>query len=710
MNNPHFRDRAPEEEEFDGIDLAGTAVQRAQAQGKLRQVAFGLVGRWYWLVLGLLLGGLGADYYLDRSPKQYTATTTLLIKDRTSSVMAREQVDEINSQDALNTVAAQMRRGSLLERVASRQDVRELPGVVPPEVEWLPDWLNHKLGLTRAAAARALNSGTIGNRLEISIRRGTRLIDISITHPVPEVSKALADAVAREYLTEIANTNSKGRSKVITLLEGESKEARSGLRNASSTLAIYARALEVHKALDAKELEVITLQRRYLPKHPRMVAASGELQQAQENFLREFEVARQATSGKSCWESAGKALVQSQADPAEYLRVARQQLLAHIGVLESEIHSSTSVFNSMLTRIQETTVNQESEESSAEVSELASIPGLPTAPRPAKVRASGILGGLASGLLLALLCIRIDNKFHTVSQLVNVTGVPILGAIPQIKLHHLAVAEKCFRKRHPGSTEDLHETWEKRLVFRGGTSSTSYAEMYRSLRASVSRLGDESKRKISLFSSALPGEGKSLTSANFAAGAAGQGRKTLLIDMDLRKPGIHQLFGLNREQERGGLTEYLANLAPFEDVICRGSNQPNLDLILAGKHAANPGELLNTGRLRRLLAQACRDYEVVVLDTAPFLAVPDTRIIAPLAHNFCLVTMADYAPKGAIRRALEILEEDAIPLSGIIFNGYKERRYLMSENYSYGYYKTSRYGRHYRYSCDSYGAYGYSGS
>ena len=109
--------------------------------------------------------------------------------------------------------------------------------------------------------------------------------------------------------------------------------------------------------------------------------------------------------------------------------------------------------------------------------------------------------------------------------------------------------------------------------------------------------------------------------------------------------------------------------------------------------------MLNTGRLRGLLAQACLDYEVVVIDTAPFLAVPDTRIIAPLAHNFCLVAMAGQTPKGAIRRALELLEEDGIPLSGIIFNGYKERRYLMSENYSYGYYKTSSY----RYSYESYG-------
>ena len=231
--------------------------------------------------------------------------------------------------------------------------------------------------------------------------------------------------------------------------------------------------------------------------------------------------------------------------------------------------------------------------------------------------------------------------------------------------------------------------------------------MYRVMRASITLLGDEMKRKITLFTSSLPGEGKTLTSTNFAVAAAGQGRKTLLIDMDLRKPSVHKFFGLPRVQVNGGLTECLANLASFEEVILRETGQPNLHLILAGKTAPNPGELLETGRLHELLEQACREYDVVVLDTAPILAVPDTRIIAPLAHNLCLVARAEHSPKGAVRRTLQILAEDGTHISGLIFNGFVERRRLMGENYSYGYYKTSRYGRAYRYGYGgAYGAYG----
>jgi tyrosine-protein kinase Etk/Wzc len=95
---------------------------------------------------------------------------------------------------------------------------------------------------------------------------------------------------------------------------------------------------------------------------------------------------------------------------------------------------------------------------------------------------------------------------------------------------------------------------------------------------------------------------------------------------------------------------------------------------------------------------------VIVLDTAPLLAVPDTRMVCALADNNCLVVRADYVPKGAVARVLTVLEEDGTKLSGLVFNGFKERRRFIGENYSYGYYSTSRYGRAYRYGYSYYGS------
>ena len=315
----------------DGMDSS-----RQAGQEKVRMLAIEVVGRWYWVVLGLVVGVLGAAYYLAKTPKQYTATTTLFVKQQTASVMARDQVDEIDmrSVEAMNTIAERIRRMDLLERVGSRQDVRALPGLIPQEVDWTPDWLADKLGrkpaadsAPQAAPPPAALGGMIGGWLNVSIRRGTRLIDLSITHPVPEITKALADAIAREYLAEIASARTEGRSNSIDLLQKQSEEARGSLQSARGSLAIYARALDMHRILDAKEAEVGALQRRYLPMHPKMVTAVADLKRLQERFLAEFDVARRAANEKPYWDVAGKELPDAASQPDEYLRVARQKLL-----------------------------------------------------------------------------------------------------------------------------------------------------------------------------------------------------------------------------------------------------------------------------------------------------------------------------------------------------------------------------------------------
>ena len=719
------RSQSNEPDDLEDDDLQDANAPRQASHDKLKRLALNLIGRWHWIVLGLILGVLGAYYYLDKTPKQYTAIATLLIKQQTSTVMSRNQPEDLDmrSTEAMNTVAERIRRMDLLERVAKRElekitksdNIKDLKSLVPAPVNWIPtwipDWLSRKLGKDEPGAesaqqgppSSAVLASMIASWLEVSIRRGTRLLDISITHPNPDVAKNLANAIATEYWAETRSVRAEGRIRSIDLLKNQLKETSDKLQSGRSALSSYARTLEVHKALDAKESEVAGLQRRYLPKHPRMITADAELKDLQEQFIKAFDVARQSASDKTFWEEHGKELPDQQTHPEEFLRTARQQLLARIGVLDNDISTLTLVYNNMTTKKTETSVDQESDESDTEMNNEARTPGMPSAPVRIKVIAIGTVGGLAIGLILAMLFIRLDNKYHTVAQVAGETGVTVLAAIADINPNHLAAAERLHRKRNPDEKIETHSPWDSRLVFRPGASSTSYAEMFRVLRASITLLGDETKRKITLFSSALPGEGKTSISANYAAAAAGQGRKTLLIDLDLRKPSVHKFFGLPREQEKGGMTECLANLVSFDDVILRETCLKNLDIILSGKNAPNPGELLDTGRLKTVLSQACRDYDVVVLDTAPLLAVPDTRIVAPLAHNVCLVVRADYVPKGAVHRVLEVMDEDGTALSGVIFNAFKERRLLIGENYSYGSYQTSRYGRSYRYGYGSYG-------
>lgn len=685
-----------------------SGMSRQAGQEKMKQLFSDLVGRWHWIALGLVLGVLGGAYYLSKAPKIYQTRSTLLIKQGTSSVIGnRDRVEDMDYRtlEAMNTIAERITRPELLLKVASRPEVRALPGLMPEEVVWWPawaaKWFTKPSDLADAKAGvppPASLAGAISSWTKISVRRGTRLLDVTLSHPDANVAKTLADTIATEYQAELTGARSTGRTSSLQILVEESESARKNLQTAQNAMANYQRALITLKDLEIREAVVADLSRRYLPKHPKMVAAAADQNSIKKRFLIEFDTAINSNQDRDYWESNAEEWAKASADETTKLSTARRLLLARGNVLESEINSQTSVFNSILTRIQEADINQQAVESEMDISSLAQVPGMPVSPVPTKVLAISSLGGAGFGVLLAMLFIRLDNKFHTVAQLERDTGLTVLAAISHVE-------PKVLESLGKGKEESASsKNWNPMLFFRESIASTNYAEMIRVLRASVSLLGDERKRRITLFSSALPGEGKTLVSSNFALAAAHQGKRTLLIDLDLRKPAVHKIFGLNRDSHIKGVTEVLTGNATFQEAIFTETGAPHLHLMLAGKTAPNPGELLNASLLEEFLKDACEAYDLVVIDSAPLLAVPDTRIIAPLVDNFCLVVRAEYVPKGAVRRAISLLEQDQHAPSGLVFNGFAEKRRLIGQNYSYGNFQNNKYGKAYRYGYGSYGA------
>lgn len=710
--SPRSRRQPVDTDDFEDEDFPDDGMARQAGREKTKQLMLDLLGRWHWIVLGLILGVLGGLYYLSKAPKTYQTRATLLIKQQTSSVMAtRDQVDEMDYRtlEAMNTVAERITRPELLQKVAARPEIRALPGLMPKAVNWTPDWAAKWFGKEGGKQAEAEGvppaaalAGSIGSWTTISVRRGTRLLDILVAHQSPEVAKALADTIATEYQAELTGARSTGRSSSLQILVEESEAARKRLQTAQNAMANYQRALITLKDLEAREAVLAELGRRYLPKHPKMATALAEKAAIQQRFLAEFDAAINSSADREYWDSHASEWKDAVGQEATKLATARRLLLARGNVLESEIGSQTSVFNSILTRIQEADINKQAVESEMDISSLAQLPGGPISPVSSKILGMASAGGLGFGILLAMIFIRLDNKIHTVSQVERETGLPALAAISDIQLKALAPSRK--RDADGAEVPDASKSWHPLLLFREGLSTTTYAEMFRVLRASVSLLGDEKKRRVTLFSSALPGEGKTLVSSNFALAAAHQGKRTLLIDLDLRRPSVHKIFGLKRDSHSHGVVEVLSGQADFADAIFTDTGAPHLHLMLAGKSAPNPGELLNATLLGEFLDHALADYDLVVIDSAPLLAVPDTRIIAPLVDNFCLVVRADYVPKGAVRRAISLLEQDNNLPSGIVFNGFSEKRRLIGQNYSYGNYQTNKYGKAYRYGYGSYGS------
>ncbi|MCF7733486.1 MAG: polysaccharide biosynthesis tyrosine autokinase [Akkermansiaceae bacterium] len=722
---------SPPADDFEDDDLHDDLAREA-GQERIRQLVSDLIGRWHWLALGLILGLLGGAYYLSKAPKVYQARSSLLIKQRTLSVISRaDQAGEMDlrSLAALNTVAERISRPELLQKVAARPDIRTLAGLMPAPVEWTPAWLQPWLGLVADDPAETVTTvpppaalaADIARWIKISIRRNTRLLDIVVNHPVPEVAKTLANAIGLEYQAELTGDRSSGQSSSLKILIEESEATRQRLQTAQNAMAIYQRALLTLKELETRENTVADLSRRYLPKHPRMIAAQADLASYQQRFLSEFDAARNAAADREYWDSHADEWKETGDQVAAQVLTARRLLIARGNVLESEITSQTSVFNSLLTHIQEGDINAQAVESEMEINSSAQLPKRPVSPVKAIVLAGGGVGGIGFGVLLAMVFIRLDNKIHTVAQVERETGLATLAAIAMIDPRALEARTRKSKSKSttktkpktwslPVETPESRRRWDPMLLFREGTSYTTYAEMFRVLRASVSLLGDEKKRRITLFSSALPGEGKTLVSSNFALAAASQGKRTLLIDLDLRKPAIHKLFGMKRDSHTQGATEVLSGQSTFEEAVITNTGAEHLHLMLAGRQAPNPGELLSASGLEEFLATATAAYDLVVLDSAPLLPVPDTRLIASLVNNFCLVVRGDFASKGAVRRVISMLDHDQNLPSGIVFNGFSEKRRLIGQNYSYGNYQTNRYGKAYRYGYGASGSYGTYGT
>lgn len=729
MSSVQKRKQAPERvllDELDEDEIESTPRKPAAARRLLQNI----IGRWYWIVLGVILGLGGGFYYLSKAMVVYSATATLLVKQQVATVLLSEGKSEedldMRSLEALNTVANKLKSRSLLVKVAAREELTGQRGLIPVPVQWAPAWFRSWRGeveLPPAAGAAAvpppeLLAYGIDLWTTVAVRRGTRLLDLTVRHPDPAVARILADLIVDQYVTDSSASRSDGRTSSIALLKVEADRARAELQAAQKALGSYQEALQLQSNLVLREQEIALLSQRYLAEHPRMITAQETYDRLRDDLLAELERLRRSGADTEFWLTVAGDWEQAEALGDEpRLAAARRILVSRTAVLESEIRSQESVFNAILTKLQETDVNEAASkavtESECEVSDRARVAPFPVSPATAKVLIAGLGGGGMVGLGLALLLGFLDNKFRSVSQLEAMTGYPVLAAVatldPRLAARQLAKRRKKSGSKPASKAEPDHEkTWDRRIVFRQELASSQYAEMYRVLRASVSLLGDESKRKVVLFTSATPSEGKSLTSINFALAAAAQGKKVLLIDLDLRKPAIHKTLGLRHDAHPVGVTELLAGRATLAEALFPGSGVKGLDLILSGTRAPNPGELLEAQKLSALLDEARALYDVVVLDSAPMLAVPDTRLIAPLADNRCLVVRAERTPIGAVEAAIGLLETGESPPAGLVFNAYSVRRRLPGYRY-YSYYGSRAYGRYasaYEY---GYGAYGKDG-
>jgi len=332
------------------------------------------------------------------------------------------------------------------------------------------------------------------------------------------------------------------------------------------------------------------------------------------------------------------------------------------------------------------------------------FPRAPINPSPTKAILSGLLGGLAAGLALIFGVDALDCSIKTVDQAEATLGLPVLAAIPEAK----AEAKSTDPTRMTGPL--LQYT----LV--AGIPDGPAAEAFRNLRAALSLLGPEMERKITLFASAMTNNGKSFTCTNYALSLAQLGHSVLLVDGDLRRPSMHKIFQFPATKRISselsadvpGIVDCLvgetnlessARPIPPEQIDVAGGNialgkktlfstRGQLFVLGSGRRAPNPAELLSGPSFGRLMAEAVKLFDRVVIDSAPVLAVSDTLLMAPHVQTVCMVLRAGKTPRSSVQRAISLLVSSGIRPAGVVLNRLPQGRgaghYYYYASHGYG--------------------------
>jgi capsular exopolysaccharide synthesis family protein len=347
------------------------------------------------------------------------------------------------------------------------------------------------------------------------------------------------------------------------------------------------------------------------------------------------------------------------------------------------LDANRTLYEGLLQKLKEAGVAAGLRSSNVRIVDSARVPTSPAVPNITRNLAMSLLGGLLAGIILALLLEALDNTVRTSEEAQQITSLPSLGFIPHSNLLDGSSYSQSIR----GALSRTSTSNTSVLVAQMCPRS-EIAESFRSLRTSILLSSAAKRTRVIMFTSSLPQEGKTTTCVNIATVLAQRGGKVLLVDADLRRPGIHRAFGLPNSV---GLSNVLAGLDSFENVVQSYPLQPNLFILPTGPIPPQPAELLGSEQMQELLRKFSLSYDQVILDTPPVNLVTDAAVLSPLMDAVFLVVRSGKTLKHALRHAQKQLQQIKAPLTGIVVNDTQ----LNSIDYHYRYYHGKKQAGYY---------------
>jgi capsular exopolysaccharide synthesis family protein len=324
--------------------------------------------------------------------------------------------------------------------------------------------------------------------------------------------------------------------------------------------------------------------------------------------------------------------------------------------LQRQRASNEKLFTMVEEKFNETNITEQSNLGYIEILERAGVPSRPSSPKPLINLMIGVILGLTIGLVAAFV------KEYTGVRVQTPEDIKRRGYAPLTPIMNI---DSEINKLGGQKMSAKAKAVDTHLVTASFPFS-SIAESYRQMRTNLQFAKVGTPMRTLLLTSATAGEGKSTTAANLSVAFAQTGKKTLLVDADLRQPALHTMFKLDPGV---GLTEYLTGKAPLKDIV-RKTSVENLDLVPSGDIPPNPAEVLGSDEMREFVTAMLKTYEMVLFDTSPVLAVTDPAVISTMIDGSVIVVSAGSTRMQDLDQAVELIEGVGGKVAGVVLNNF----------------------------------------
>lgn len=616
------------------------------------------------LIVAFFLTLVGAAVVFSYFEKRlFRATATILIEPQNPNVVDFKEVMSFDNsatdfyQTKYKMLASYTLVNAVIEDMRLDQDLylmnMQKKGwrAVLRKFKYTPGWLSEFL------VEPPLEDLFIRKMLRIKPLRNTRLVEVSVLHPDSKRSAELTNALVDVYIRRNLEDRFLIANQATGLIARQLVELKDKVGRAERKLQAYKEAnnlvnipsiREKDKFIQDAKLELMKIQaeegklaKRYLPAHPKRIHIRSQIE-----------------------------ALQKEIDDAEHKNIDIGKVAIEYGELEREAESSRQIYKALLARLEETQSEAKSQASNVLVVDRAQPPPRPSYPRPFVNFLVAAFLGLVGGVVLAFFSDYLDGTVQIPDDVEKGLGLDLLGIVPEVP-----------RDRKRPLNGELFFNPEK---------PTPASEAFRALRtALLFRFRRLPGCRTILITSPNPEEGKSTVALNLSFAFAQNRLRVLLIDADLRKPKIHRLF---QAPASPGMTDVLEGTTEADKAIQRNVAGLGIDLLACGVHSQHPTEILGSRSMAQLWEYLKPQYDVIILDSPPYLPVADVSVLSEYVDAVVIVTRYHRTEKRQLKHVHARLGEMPNKISGVVINQVtvREKDYYYHQYYYYGYGESAR--------------------